>query len=160
MDNFQETFRLAQAVREACEQYAFSSKAQDLMFYKDDDLQGMCGIASQALVNILPLVGNKGVVMVGRYYVSSWTYSMGHAWVETCVGKRKIIDLTATQFDHKEPVVIASVRDKRWFDKVPATKWSDYSSWSKQSKPTVRHVNGVLRLAKINWERMNQKEAA
>jgi len=85
--------------------------AEDRSVYGESDLTGMCAICSYRLGRLLTRRGHRPILCMNR----------NHAFLTIGRGEQKlIIDVTATQFDQAEEVVITNLVDK-WYWK--RTDW-------------------------------------
>ena len=129
---------IAKKVRKAMEHY--SRDLGDDYFISPKDLGGGCGIASVALAKLLIDHGIKAEVVVSNQ----------HCWVET---KKTFIDVTATQFGHKEKVLRRKPRDATYIEEIrfaPTDRMHrTFFPWSKPQKPTNRIIKKIIKLSQI-----------
>lgn len=126
---------IAEKVREKAEVYVKKMPKTDDI--DDSNLAGLCAIASFALKKELEKNGYEAQLIRGGFQ-DAWG---GHCWVE-CEGE--IIDITATQFQIAEKVLIVPADDPRYEDKVIVKTRNSFRNWPLVQKPLDTHVSKLL----------------
>jgi hypothetical protein len=133
--------QIASDVREVCEEYFHSPRAQRAHAKGDfyDNLGGMCAIASFVLVKALELNGYLWPVAKAGFFKKYGT----HCWVE--VGD-KVVDITATQYDDPNggtecyPLVyITNYNDKKYRFGKEVYKSEDFN-WVRGNRQLPRKM--------------------
>ena len=147
----------AEKIRSACEKFARSEQASGLEFYQDETLPCMCAIASFALQKYLTGKGFTSTTYVGDYFqynkqgksnmhglpLGYWYGGEIHCWVEC---GQLIVDITATQFDVEDKIVITEDRS-RYYSLRKLKTIHGLKSWTCDQKPYAKIVRAILKLA-------------
>lgn len=130
--------RLAKGVRKACEKLAFSKQALPFDFYREKDLTCMCAVASKFLFDCLKDNSFKPILVAGHWNKLDGDLETNHCWIEV---DNHLIDLTATQINIKEKVVILPLqKTKRAYtlkNKMRTLKEikNEFKGWSDAQSP-------------------------
>ena len=104
---------LAYKVRKAAERYQVLHSSN-----YDEDLRGLCGIASMALVGYLRRNKIKASLIMGIIWEDDRRertldpYEAGHCWVEVPINSKQnqVIDITMTQFKDCDKVYLETIK--------------------------------------------------
>ena len=110
MNTSKQLLKVALKARKVAERY---QKANASEF--SSDLCGLCGVASKVLVDLLKDAGFAPRLVVGRFqgdsnFGSKGAQRVNHSWVEV---QGFVVDVTATQFGIKTPVLITPSKAPR-----------------------------------------------
>lgn len=110
---------IASRIRRRCEAFVRSPESTEYDFHGKSGLKCMCAVASFALHEALKKRGVSSKVIKGSYYLSPKDQNgdafsrlgMAHCWLEV---DKKIVDITATQFDVTPKVYIVSRMNRKY----------------------------------------------
>lgn len=134
---------IALGVRKKCEKFALSNASINYDFHNQNDLACMCAVASFVLAEALRKNGIKCNVLYGKFHLPKRNWGSEHCWVE--VG-RKIVDITATQFQDLPKVYIVSNKSGQYRGGVVQNNYDQFDSWGGQM-PTPLVSQKILKCA-------------
>ena len=162
---------LAHTVRKHCLLYAFSTSAEGRWYYRDNSLTGMCAIASFVLKRVYDSFHIPSKVIQGEYYLphrhnrpfdsddeddgvllagEKLDHCYNVVYNPEFMNGKIIIDITASQFNPDETIVVADISDPNYINAEQLAKkapfrasYRQFVHWMGSQKPTPEVINEI-----------------
>lgn len=180
MTRFDEIVKLSTIVHDACKTVAFDKTCKDEYYHQNENLAGMCAIASNALLTALHANGITEAKFVygfydefediasinGKSYIKSKINNKesNHCWIE--FNKDLIIDITVSQFSNwKKSKIYIGKRTKLhhpiyvYEDLTPSAIFGTGQLWLHSQIKKKSLNNKILKVAGIQTVMKGNKHA-
>lgn len=148
---------IATVVRNQCVRFAMSPFARKYDFYKREDLQCMCAIASMTLKKVAEKFNIDVKLAMGPVLDDENRFLSMHCWN---IYQNTIYDITATQFGYYEPVYIKNaINTREYCIEQFIEDIYQFSDWPPEQRPNKRVLNILVyrSLKKLEGDKYNVK---